>query len=520
MSRRGRTILCFALVAGPMAGFPGALAAQPAVTNLLEVQSGNAPFTEPRNRTDLYDQFQLEYGFPSGRVGLRFEQNRNSEDRFDYDALTQRWAEWSDPRLRVRVGNLYTILGRGLVHRSFELPAVVLDQPGLRSRYGPSRDVDGVLVEGAWGPVAGRALGGTPNSGEYSAAPENEQFGLDRYTGTLTGGQLAATVWRDARVGATYLRTSNGIGTQREFGSGFIELDPFRLAGSGAAALPIYLEYATADRRFSEWWDLGTGDRDTFALYAGANLLAGSFTLSAEWKDYREFRLGINDPPSLVKEHAYTLLNRATHVLNAVRERGFQLEGSWTWRPWGTVTANFSRSDGRGDRFDERYLELHAAPEEGRVWEATAFWDEGMDEFSSIADRRIYGASGTWRVTGRWSVAADVQRLEATRDQVFVPDVSFGDHYAALTASRAGIGSATLAFERSTDPLQEDPALATDARVDPRRFVAGILRATVSEHHEATLFLGQRRGGRACTGGTCYEVRPFRGAELRLVTRF
>ena len=207
-------------------------------------------------------------------------------------------------------------------------------------------------------------------------------------------------------------------------------------------------------------------------------------------------------------------------MLNAGRERGFQLEGSWTARPWGTVTANFSRSDGRGDRFDERFLELHAAPDEGRAWEATAFWDEGEDGFSSIAGRRIYGASGTWRVDGRWSIAADVQRQEATREFALLPAIAFGDHYAALTTSRAGLGSATFAWERSTDPLQEDPALATDGRIDPRRFLAGIIKATLSEHHEATLFFGQRRGGRACTGGTCYEVRPFRGAELRLVTRF
>ena len=517
----GRAPAVLMVLAAIAAGVPpGAALAQPAVTSLLEAQSGNAPFREPRNRTDLYNQFQLEYGFASGRAGVRFEQNRNSEDRYDYGALTQRWAEWSDERLRLRVGNLYTILGRGLIHRSFELPGVVLDQPGLRSRYGPSRDVDGVLVDGAWGPVAGRLFSGTPNSGEYSAAPENDLFGLDRYRGTLSGGQLAGTVWREARVGAAYLRTSNGLGTQREFGSGFVELDPLRLAGVTAAALPIYLEYAQADRPFSDWWSLRTGAQDTFALYAAANLLAGDFALSAEWKDYREFRLGINDPPSLVREHAYTLLNRATHVLNAGRERGFQLEGSWTARPWGTVTANFSRSDGRGDRFDERFIELHAAPKDGRVWEATVFWDQGMDGFSSIDKRRIYGTSGTWRVTGRWAVTADVQRQEATRELVLLPSVSFGDHYAALTGSRAGIGSATLAFERSTDPLQEDPALAGDARIDPRRFVAGIVRATISEHHEATLFMGQRRGGRACTGGTCYEVRPFRGAELRLLTRF
>jgi len=499
---------------------PGIAAAQPAATNLLEAQSGNLPFREPRNRTDLYDQLQLEYGFTNGRVGVRFEQNRNSEDRFDYEALTQRWAEWSDERLRVRVGNLYTILGRGLIHRSFELPAVVLDQPGLRSRYGPSRDVDGALAEGSWGPVAGRLLGGTPNSGEYSAAPENELFGLERYVGTLTGGQLAATIWREARVGATYLRTSNGLGTSREFGSGFVELDPLRMAGIAAVSLPIYVEYAQADRPFGDWWRFSTGEQDTFALYAGANLLAGDFTLSAEWKDYREFRLGINDPPSLVREHAQTLLNRATHVLNAGRERGFQLEGSWTARPWGTVTANVSRSDGRGDRFDERYIELHAAPGGGRVWEATAFWDVGQDEFSAIADRRICGAGGTWRMTERWAVTADVQRQEATRELPGLASDSFRDHYAALTGSLAGWGSVTGQWERSTDPQQEDPALAGDARIDPRRFLAGIVSATISAHHEATLFVGQRRGGRACTAGTCYEVLSFRGVELRLVTRF
>jgi uncharacterized protein DUF6029 len=494
--------------------------AQPAVTSLIEAQSGNIPFVEPTNRTDLYGQFQLEYGFASGRAGLRFEQNRNSEDQFDYGAVTQRWAEWSDERLRVRVGNFYTILGRGLIHRSFELPAVVLDQPGVRSRYGPSRDVDGVLVEGAWGPAAGRLLGGTPNSGQYSAAPENELFGLDRYQGTVTGGQLATEIWRHARVGAAYLRTSNGLGTGREFGSGFVELDPLRLAGLTAAALPIYLEYAQADRTFGDWWRFRTGARDTFALYAGANLLAGDFTLAAEWKDYREFRLGINDPPSLVREHGQPLLNRGTHVLDAVRERGFQLEGSWTLPRRGTATVNLSRSDARGDRFDERFVELHVAPEDARVWEATAFWDEGKDLSSSISERRVFGAGGTVRFRDRWAVGVDLERQDATRQFVAIPSVSFNDQYASLTVSRASIGSVSAIRERSTDPEQEDPARAIGDAIDPRVFWAGVLQATISPHHEVSLLVGERRGGRACTAGTCYEVQPFKGAELRLVTRF
>lgn len=495
-------------------------ASQPAITSLIEAQVGNLPFTAPRDRTDVYAQFQLEYGFTNGRAGLRFEQDRNSEDQSSYDAITQRWAEWTDERLRVRVGNFYTLLGRGLIHRSFELPGVVLDQVGVRSRYGPSRDVDGVLVDGGWGPVSARLLSGTPNSGQYSAAPENELFGLERYAGLLSGGQVATTVWREARVGAAYLRASSGIGTQREFGTGFLEFDPLRLAGLDLAALPIYVEYAQADARFGDWWRFSTGEQDTFALYASADLLAGPFALAAEWKDYREFRLGINDPPSLVREHAYPLLNRGTHVLDATRERGYQLEGSFTVPRWGSATVNLSRSDGEGSRFDEQFVELHVAPEDARRWEATLFWDEGKDEFTFISDRRVLGGSATVRILPRWSVAADLERQDATREFVGIPSISFREHYGSLTVSRAGLGSLTASIEHTRDPDQEDPALFGDGDIDPRRFVAGIIRATISEHHEATLFAGERRGGRACTAGTCYEVQPFEGVELRLISRF
>ena len=65
----------------------------------------------------------------------------------------------------VRVGDFYTILGRGLVQRAFELPDVVLQEPGVYANYGFSRDLDGVLVEGEAGPIAARLLAGEPNPG-------------------------------------------------------------------------------------------------------------------------------------------------------------------------------------------------------------------------------------------------------------------------------------------------------------------------------------------------------------------
>jgi hypothetical protein len=78
-----------------------------------------------------------------------------------------------------------------------------------------------------------------------------------------------------------------------------------------------------------------------------------------------------------------------------------------------------------------------------------------------------------------------------------------------------------LSWERTTDPVAEDPddARATP-QVEPNRFFAVTVSADLGERHDASLFVGERRGGPACTAGTCYIVEPFDGVELRLTSRF
>ena len=84
-------------------------AAEVALSNMLVGQAGHEPFKLPHDRTDLYDQLQIEFGFDVGRAGVRFETDQNSENTFPYRAITQRWAEWNEPRVRARIGNFYTI---------------------------------------------------------------------------------------------------------------------------------------------------------------------------------------------------------------------------------------------------------------------------------------------------------------------------------------------------------------------------------------------------------------------------
>lgn len=500
-----------------LAGLPSAAGAQLSISNLLQAQAGNIPFTVPDNRTDTYDQLQLEYLFEGARIGARLEADENSEETFTYRKITQRYAEWSDERVRLRVGNFYTILGRGLLHRSFELPGVVLDKAGLRSSYAPSRDLDGVLAEGSAGPVTALLFNGKPNGGEFT--PAVEELGLDRYRGQIAGGQLVVRLPRGAGVGAAYARSTTDGTTQQEAASGFAELDPLALARVGGFALPLYVEYAQLGARFDEWWRFRAGDGSPHALYVASNLLAGPFALSAEWKDYIGFRFGTNDPPSLVREHAWPLLNRSTHVLDAGGEQGYQIEASLAWPGWGSLAANLSRSDAPAaapDRFEERYLELHLARGAEAPLEATLFYGRGRDGFIGISRREGVGGSATARFHRDYSATADLETQRSRRE----PADRFRDHYLALTGARAGWGSAAAIWERSTDPAQEEPDEILKPGITPRNFVAGQVTARLSEHHDATLFYGERRGGRACTAGTCYEVLPFKGVELRLMSRF
>ena len=166
-----------------------------------------------------------------------------------YAAITQRYAEWSDPHLHVRVGNFYTILGRGLIARSFELPGVVLDQTGFPSRYSPTRDVDGVLGEATLGPFDARLLLGTPQHGRVLAGGRSGAGIPALSGGSQSGAQGSIRLPRSARIGAAYMRLveppqpDGSTGLQSEFGTGFAEVDPIALCGlselaGGSLALP------------------------------------------------------------------------------------------------------------------------------------------------------------------------------------------------------------------------------------------------------------------------------------------
>lgn len=485
-------------------------------TNMLLVQLGNMPFVEPRNRTALYDQVNLEAAVHGGYVGVRFETSRTSTGTPEYSRITQRYADWTTERLRVRVGTFTSLLGRGLTQRAFEVPGVVLEDPGVRTQHAFRRDVDGVLIAARAGRVEATALYGSPTTADEPRDLANEGP-------AIAGGEVAVRAVRGVRVGATYLRVPD-VAHDTELVSGFADVDALDLIAARPGAWTLYAEYAGRNLQPGEWWRLRLDRATSHALYASLTGVAGPFGVSIEGKDYSGFRLGVNDPPSLVRQQTYALLNRETHVLDAGDEVGHQIEVSYAVLDLGSIVTNWSRGDShvsagggqeRGVRYEERFVELATRADRWPGVSAAVFYDGMREELKQ--ERRATGGGALTLERGAHSVSIDAERSTGRRQFLAAP---FHDDYASCTLAWAGHGSLGLVLERSNDPDFTDHADTIELETAARTVIGGVLSATLSPEHELRVFAGERRGGLACTAGSCYLVPAFRGLEVALASRF
>jgi hypothetical protein len=495
---------------------------------LLLGRHGDRVYISPADHTRLYGRADVMWTGDGFAAGGRLEFDRSSDNDplggrlTQYEQLTQRWAEWRDVHVHVRAGHFHTILGNGLLHRSYELPGVVYDEPGSGTRYAASRDLDGALLELAAGPFAWRSFAGRFNDATIS--PATAAQGAPRYGTMLTGAQAEVRLPWNARLGAAAVRSAPGGSPRRTFASGFAGVDALAAWPRLGIAAPLTFEYAREGGHAGDWLRLARDAAVAHALHGSAALLWRGWSLAGEIKDYAGFRLGFNDPPPLVREHTWSLLNRNTHLLDAESERGHQLAlETPAWRGLG-LTAHLARADGRPPfqqpfRYEERFVELRVAAPAGDAWELRAYADRGFDTHDFIGDRHAAGVSLAVRGPRGFAGEVDVERQRVVRAG-FLATESFEDVAVTLGVSRSGWGSAGLTVVRTTDPLDRPADLFGEPTAPSATFTGVTVAADLLQRHRAELFAGRRRGGRACVSGTCYDVPSLDGAELRWTSRF
>ena len=249
--------------------------------------------------------------------------------------VTHRYLEAYSDNGTVRAGHYYALFGQGMTLNAYEQRDIRVDT-----------NLEGLHIRGDRGPLSVTLLSGTTVGGKM----ENE---TRPRTDRLQGGDVEFGWWQTGiTLGASAVELQWRDRPTRDLRGGRMAIFRGTLDAQG--------EYAEIQRP----------GRNGKGLYLSANLGIGPLQLSGEYKDYDSFWLRASDgnttynlPPSVIRDHTYTLLNRHPHLLDADDETGFQVEGTLAMFENSTLTAYAAQTRNQEDEresnhFDEMFGEL------------------------------------------------------------------------------------------------------------------------------------------------------------------
>ena len=227
---------------------------------------------------------------------------------------------------------------------------------------------------------------------------------------------------------------------------------------------------------------------------------------------------GISEPPTLIKEQTYHVLNRSTHVTDLDDESGYQLEVYYQFDDGKMITFNHSLAENHLNKlfqFYEFFLELYWPFPKGST--VKGFADFSKDNLYNENQRYAGGIYYTQLLKNSYSVTLESEMQLINREQFNNNPIK--NVYLGLILAKSTKFSAGIDYEFSTDPkITDRPGTA---KVEKTRNFFGVSTTyRPDSRNTLTAFAGERRGGPACTSGVCYEVLDFKGLEIRWTLKF
>jgi len=430
------------------------------------------------SRTELSNWLDVLYRYESWRGGFRLEGHDPNLSAARGDRFSQRYLEFSDSGIKIRAGNFYERLGRGLVFHAYEIQNQVVG--GIEQTLSIDRNIDGVNAKLVLDRLDVTAIWGRPI-----------EPGPGIRGSALGGGEIRFFPSRALTLGATYLRSRPTDVFDEAFS---LDLSSFELNLSTDAA-DLYVEFARKES------SRPVSEPHGRAFYAALSVSGEVLGLSAEFKRYRKFLTPFNNPPSLVRTHNFVLLNRHTHTLNVDDETGFQTETYYYPNDRLNFTLHASGAESLDDnprrRFREYFVEMEFDWERSRL---RALLDYSQDR--PVGDLR--------RWTGAFELEREVDRVNSVLGNLQIQQIrneNSGTHetlFLLMSYSRSPWLTVSVQNEWSNRPDS------------PRDYwLSGILNLKVGQHHDFLFTLGSQPAGLVCSGGICFFVPDFRGASLR-----
>ncbi len=256
------------------------------------------------------------------------------------------------------------------------------------------------------------------------------------------------------------------------------------------------------------------------AFYGSLQLFHGPLGLSLEAKDYDRFsvlrgadgRTPLGNPPSLTREHLYTLLNRAPHASNADDERGQQAELTWDAPGgWGTLlNASRTRKHDGATVFEEIYTQVEQ--EQLGAWRVRA----GFGYRESEGLRQVVVGELGWRADERRSVALKAEHQHVRMGGGTGFDLgAYDEEFVELELDVAPAWSMSAMLEVND---KFDLQRAFGERRGP--FPAAQVAYATPDGARIAVWAGKRQAGYLCSGGVCKYEPAFQGVELTATVRY
>ncbi len=487
-------------------------------SNMMEFQYGNLPNLEPKDQFSLYDQLNLAYRYKTLNAQIRIEQYYPSFGTDNkYFRLSQAKVQYRSKKLDLQVGNIYSSFGRGLLLRMYEIPGSIWETRGYRVRYGFYKDMLGGSAKINLNNLEVKVLGGKVLDVTLppTISDGNVKDQIQARRPDLVAGAETSYRFNKQKVGLMYMRNetnNNSLGSEDD-----IMVSHYASINYEGILLNNLSVYSELAHKIEKGINVFSFDREAaYGGYIGLNYFINNIGASLEYKNYHNFFIGtgVNDPPTLVKEQSYRLLNRSTHVPILTDESGYQLEVYYNMKNGSLLTFNTSMARNEVVEGDPTYfLEFFGEYQfyAGDNISGKAFADYSRDPFINEMNR--YATGGIVEMAHE-KLSSTVELEWQMINRVTSMDVTFSNWYVNYTLSKASKFSASLLLEVTGDPVQVNegknhnfyPSTSFSYHINPKNIF--------------TLFVGKRRGGPACNSGVCYDVLDFEGLEMRFSTRF
>jgi len=498
------------------------------VANQLEY----AWFEDPERDPTLEDWMDVRYAYGGFSAGLRFVTFQppdptisTTDSHFD---VNYKFVEAGSDLGSIRAGNYYALFGQGLALNSYEERDVRIDT-----------SLEGIRVSGNTGNITVSFLSGNTvfGSSEDKERPRGDWLhAADGEISLGSGLMVGGSAVRLQRDGDSPQNMKVGRGS---------------LTANLLSLLDVYA--------YGEYGELQRPGDDPMGRGLFGSVVAGLGPLNAlaEIKSYDEFTMRnsgnvpYNLPPSLIREHTYTLLNRHPHPLDADDEIGFQGEATFTVNELRILGVGLGLNvlgyggQTRNQDFEAEIIDEIDAGDTlsiGQVSELTNYWDELYAEvdleffdFFGIPNITLITAADYQKSFDTYLPGEDpfrelftnIHELRVVADDTHsfrvqvehqhnqsTAEGEFDTYFGLLEWSRSPDLTLNLVAETSNRAEEQHQS---DEAIDG---LYGIVSYHVSDNHDISVLYGRRLAGFVCVGGVCRLEPEFEGVEVRLLSRF